>query len=309
MKILSWNMKSYINVFNFPSYDEARVARALIDDHDLVIILEARQSPAGNKATKNLTDKLLNTPSRTYGGFIQRTGFTQTQEDDSILVLGKLATITVKNTTDQRVSAVQTYLARLPVYFNVTENSSGKTLEFCAWHAPEPMQTDAILKIWSAMCNNTIITADEFERDPTTGKSTGKKRRVSMKKTALIAGDFNHSALPLATVGNIKDFKRKIDDVTTINAIEKRPDLSSTGYRSGGGTGSDGKYDHFFVDETLVSVTSSAVIDVIAKLVTDGDPLKSALKQRGRPATTFDAYAFYKRISDHLPVAVELTFS
>jgi endonuclease/exonuclease/phosphatase family metal-dependent hydrolase len=280
MQVLSWNVKSFVSAVTLGG-NFLDVLLNVINAFDLVVLYEVPNTPNGDTNLANLLTKLNPPPPvlPIYHSFAEPT-LGIGKENDQVAVIWDSNAATVANTTGARRGLFST-TGRAPVYFDVTELVSGNMQEFCAWHAPQEAHANLISQGWQNLLRNT----QDNHQNPL---------------TAVIMGDFN-ADLTLGRRGPARAFQKQINAGagTTL-----KPGVTTT-YPTTQAYRTTNVYDQFFVDPANAQVNNVGIYDILNKLATNAAPFTGLFgTQYNSPRKAYD---FYKRISDHIPVALDVT--
>lgn len=275
MKILSWNIKSFVSSVekrNSWGSDAFLIMTEIMKDYDLIAIYEVSTTQKGKASAGALKDELNKNPARKYKGYLLESSVSGLA-NDAIAVLYDANMMTVTNTTEARRKNQFTG-GRLPVYFDVMPTVSQITYEFCAWHAPKPEDSYLIAQGWQALSKNLI------------------------NKTAIIMGDLNadFNTIGLTIPSGFETVipgKKKYS--TTLKSKGNQPFSSVKDCLSGN------LYDQFIVHQNI-QPSDYEVINILAEIEREYFPLK---KQFNNDIN--EIYQFYSSfISDHLPVTLDV---
>ena len=283
INILSWNIKAFVGCVSFGG-NRLTILEQVMNAFDLIFIYEVPNTGNGTTCLTNFVTGLNAVGARVYNSLSVATGGLG-KENDRIGVVFETNTVTVADTTAARLP--NGFAGRAPAYFDVTEVATGTVKEFCAWHAPEPTNAPQLIaQGWQNILRNSM----DQDRNAL---------------TAVIVGDFNNGNLVVPRRGNGRQFARQIgaNVGTTL-----QPNLSSSNLATTIAYRTNNTYDQFYTDANLLTAVGAAgVYDVMNRLVTNAAPLTGLFGNAYN--TPQRAYQLYNgRLSDHLPVAITLTF-
>jgi endonuclease/exonuclease/phosphatase family metal-dependent hydrolase len=281
INVISWNIKGFVSCVGGGG-NHRTVIEEVMNTFDLIFIYEVPNTVNGRNSLVTLRNRLNGLGMRNYAGVSVPT-LGQGNENDRIGVLYETTIVAV---ADQTAARRPTELdGRVPAYFDVTELATGNTVEFCAWHAPEPTNAPQLIaQGWQSILHNTM-----------------DQNRNNV--TAVVLGDFNNGGLRLPRRGAGRQLARQTNANvgTTLQAANTSNLATTLAYRT------TNSYDQIYTDAGLLTAIGAVgTYDVMGRLVNDAAPFTGLFGALYN--TPQKAYQFYNiRLSDHLPVAINLT--
>ncbi|GHO79571.1 hypothetical protein KSD_73420 [Ktedonobacter sp. SOSP1-85] len=288
IKILSWNIKSFSSCVAY-YVDGLTVLKSLMIDYDIIAIYEIPLSDNGTKALDKIIKELNAQDATKKYTYLWQTTDGPAKDDDRIGVIYDKKKVAISDTTRKRRS-VYSSGGRRPMYMNVQiipdgsdkPDPKGPAWEFCAWHAPKPEEALLISQEWQNIKKNLKTSSQGGQ-------------------TAIIMGDFNadfHKSrltLPPKYDAKIENGSTTLVplDLGTFDTIQDR--LTSN------------LYDNFVVRNDITCTGS--VISLLQSIwEADGTPVPF-LNDKNIYKSIHNLCTFYfTKISDHLPVELEVQF-